>query len=60
MRWKCGLGLHTPSLITIARKRDRLHALCEGCGAPLERNAQGRWKTGRPLIAQAGSAGKAA
>jgi hypothetical protein len=56
MSWKCVLGLHSPSVVSIARKADGLHALCDGCGIPLERNEDGRWRMGLPLAAQAASA----
>jgi hypothetical protein len=60
MSWKCALGLHRPSIVSIARKASGLHALCEGCGVPLERNDTGRWRTALPLVGQAGTTIKAA
>jgi hypothetical protein len=59
MSWKCAFGVHSPSLVSIARKPDGLHALCEGCGIPLDRNETGRWRTARPLVGPAGTAAKA-
>jgi hypothetical protein len=60
MSWKCALGLHRPSLVSITRKANGLHALCEGCDAPLEKNENGRWKTALPLVSHLDAAGKAA
>lgn len=59
MSWKCALGLHGPSAISIARKAGGLHALCEGCGLPLERNEEDRWRLAQPLVGAAGTTGRA-
>jgi hypothetical protein len=51
MSWKCALGLHSPSAVSIARKDDHLHALCEGCSIPLLRTAgDRRWRVAEPLV----------
>jgi hypothetical protein len=60
MSWKCTLGLHRPSVVSIARKTGGLHALCEGCGVPLERTENARWRTMQPLVGQMESTGEAA
>ena len=60
MSWRCILGFHQPSLVSISKKGSRLHALCDGCGVPLERSEEMGWAlapslvAGRPLRKQAG------
>ena len=59
MSWKCVLGFHSPSLVSISRKPDGLHALCEGCALPLDRNEEARWKPAQPLVFATEPAGEA-
>ncbi|HEX8449023.1 MAG TPA: hypothetical protein VF652_05480 [Allosphingosinicella sp.] len=59
MSWKCALGFHSPSLVSISRKADGLHALCKGCDLPLDRNEEARWKPAQPLVLAPEPAGEA-
>jgi hypothetical protein len=43
MKLACLLGMHRPSISSIAKKRGGLTGLCEGCARPLERQDSGRW-----------------
>lgn len=45
----CLLGLHRPSIASIARRPGGYAALCEGCARPLERTQEGRWGASAPL-----------
>jgi hypothetical protein len=49
MSIRCLLGIHRPSLSSIARKNGQYVALCEGCARPLERAQEGRWLATEPL-----------
>ena len=50
MSIRCLLGIHRPSLSSIARKNGQYVALCESCARPLERAAQeARWLAAEPL-----------
>jgi hypothetical protein len=53
MNLKCLIGLHRPSLTTIARRGDGFTALCEGCPTPLGRRKDGHWAACSPLMALA-------
>jgi hypothetical protein len=39
----CLLGWHSPSIASIARRQDRLVALCEICCVPLTKKTDGKW-----------------
>ena len=41
--------MHRPSLGSILRKKTGYIALCDGCGAPLQRREDGRWGPCEPL-----------
>jgi len=50
MRLLCLLLRHRPMLNSIVVRDDRFTALCDRCGAPLERDARRRWVHALPLI----------
>lgn len=52
MTWTCLFGLHRPSTVSIARAASGFRALCESCGAALERSQEGRWSPAPPLAAR--------
>lgn len=39
----CLLGRHRPMLTSILRREHGFSALCDHCGAPIEREEGGRW-----------------
>jgi hypothetical protein len=49
MSIRCLLGLHRPSLASIARKNSHYVALCENCARPLKRSGDRRWAAAEPL-----------
>lgn len=50
MKLRCLLSRHRPMLSSIIVRDDRFTALCDHCGALLERDQQRRWVTAAPLI----------
>ena len=50
MSLRCLIGAHRPSLVSILKAKGRgWVALCDGCGARLERTDEGRWSVSKPL-----------
>lgn len=49
MSLRCFLGLHRPTMASIVRKGDRLHAICEACARPLIKVPPGNWRPTEPL-----------
>jgi hypothetical protein len=49
MSLRCFIGVHRPLLASIIERADGFHALCEGCGLPIERAPERRWTVERPL-----------
>lgn len=50
MNLRCLLLRHRPMLSSIIVREDRFTALCDNCGAPLERDQDRRWVNAAPLI----------
>jgi len=50
MKLRCLLARHRPMLTSIIVRGDRFTALCDHCGAPIERNQARRWVSATPLI----------
>jgi hypothetical protein len=50
MNLRCLLLPHQPMLNSIIVRDDRFTALCDHCGAPIERDQYRRWVRARPLI----------
>jgi hypothetical protein len=45
----CLLGRHRPMLTSIIQRGRGFSALCDHCGAPIERGEGGRWRMSRRL-----------
>jgi len=52
MSLRCLMGRHRPLLASILKREDRLTALCNDCGLPIERTENGRWSLSDPLISR--------
>lgn len=50
MKLRCLLLRHQPMLRSIIVRNDRFTALCDHCGAPIERDESRRWVNRAPLI----------
>jgi len=50
MKLRCLLARHRPMLTSIIVRGDRFTALCDDCGAPIERDQTRRWVSAAPLI----------
>lgn len=50
MKLRCLFLRHQPMLSSIIVRDGRFTALCDHCGAPLERNKSKRWVHAAPLI----------
>jgi hypothetical protein len=50
MKLRCLLARHRPMLNSIIVRGDRFTALCDHCGAPIERDQARRWVSAAPLI----------
>jgi hypothetical protein len=46
----CLLGRHRPMLTSIIQRGRGFSALCDHCGAPIERDPSRRWVNATPLI----------
>jgi hypothetical protein len=49
---KCLFGRHRPMLTSILSRDGGFTALCDDCGAPIERVDGGRWTQSQPLISK--------
>jgi hypothetical protein len=49
MSLRCLFNVHRPMLTSIVRRSSGYTALCDGCGLPLERLEEGRWRASQPL-----------
>jgi hypothetical protein len=56
MGLRCFVRLHRPMLNSIVRRQDRLTALCDSCGLPIERPDGGRWTEAEPLLSRSDQA----
>jgi hypothetical protein len=50
MSLRCLLGRHRPMLTSIISRGESYAALCDDCGAPIERSEGGRWTNSEPLL----------
>jgi hypothetical protein len=50
MKLRCLFMRHRPMLNSIIVRGDRFTALCDHCGAPIERDQSRRWANTAPLI----------
>jgi hypothetical protein len=50
MKLRCLFVCHRPMLSSIIVREDRFSALCDHCGAPLERGPTRRWVIAAPLV----------
>jgi hypothetical protein len=50
MKLRCLVLRHRPMLNSIIVRDDRFTALCDHCGAPIERDPSRRWVNATPLI----------
>ena len=48
----CLLGRHRPMLTSIIRREQGFSALCDHCGAPIERGDHGRWTHAAAVISK--------
>jgi hypothetical protein len=49
MKLRCLVLRHRPMLNSIIVRDDRFTALCDHCGAPIERDPSRRWVNATPL-----------
>lgn len=54
MSLRCLLNVHRPMLTSIVRKTDHFTALCDDCGAIIQRSDESRWARSEPLAASRG------
>jgi hypothetical protein len=54
MSLRCLLNVHRPMLTSIVRRPDRFTALCDECGALIERSDDSRWAKSEPLASTRG------
>jgi len=52
MNLRCLLGRHRPMLTSIIPRDRGFVALCDGCGAPIERDEGGRWAHSQALVSK--------
>ena len=52
MHLKCLFGRHRPMLSSIIQRQHGFSALCDDCGAPIEREEGGRWTHAKALLSK--------